>query len=362
MRRRTQGTTHHLGTCRLPGVGEPTQLREAHDGFGRPFGMLALARGAYQSVVLQSSLDGAEYQSPLLVGGWLDDCDRWLAALRNDTALAAVAFVVEPPIRAAALSAVGPAVLSAGEPSALSFRVALTFDGRARASSGRPREESAAVAIGARLPKLCAAVPTVRPAAVTPMSASELAAAVHVAYDPSVAAYVADAQPGRTSPLWRDVGPSSDREAWDHYRHDLSSSVTWALSASSASSLFPEVLADLAVGGKTTGLHVRTSILYRRATVSSAGPTGGETAALRRFGLIATVTAPLAEDPSATEPALEGMHSSCRRLLRRAYGAQASAFAAGLPLGLEPSEHLAYPRVMGPVARGRRKPWSAAAR
>ena len=65
-----------------------------------------------------------------------------------------------------------------------------------------------------------------------------------------------------------------------------------------------------------------------------------------RFGLIATATVLSAADLDLAGVAMENMGNASRITLRPAYGCQASAFAATLPLGINLPSHLRVPQVI----------------
>jgi hypothetical protein len=65
-----------------------------------------------------------------------------------------------------------------------------------------------------------------------------------------------------------------------------------------------------------------------------------------RFGLIATATVLATSDLELAGVAMENMGNASRITLRPAYGCQASAFAATLPLGIVLPSHVRVPRAI----------------
>jgi hypothetical protein len=101
--------------------------------------------------------------------------------------------------------------------------------------------------------------------------------------------------------------------------------------------------AQFAASGKKFG-RARDAISKSSADKSAEEEAQG--AGLVRFGLIATATVLATSDLELAGVAMENMASASRITLRPAYGCQASAFAATLPLGLVLPSHLRVPQAI----------------
>jgi hypothetical protein len=101
--------------------------------------------------------------------------------------------------------------------------------------------------------------------------------------------------------------------------------------------------AQFAASGKKFG-RARDAISKTAADKSAEEEAQG--AGLVRFGLIATATVLAAADLDLAGVAMENMGNASRITLRPAYGCQASAFAATLPLGINLPSHLRVPQVV----------------
>lgn len=387
------------GTCQLPGLAASTRMYEAFDAYQRPFGLLHTRSVDDYAVVLQCDADGAALVDEDQVDTWVAYWGQWLSTLGNEPGLLAAAVSIETapdtgerlraeisgnlkPDAPALSRAVLAKVLDSYPVGAarISTRIALTFDAR---SGGGQRRDAAEMAteIGARLPALASGLSMTGAGTAYPMTAEQLAAAVRVAYDPSVAVLLdrarADGAPGLR---WSDAGPMATHEAWDHYRHDGAYSVSWAMADAPRGEVFASVLQRL-LSPHDDILRKRVTILYRphdpgtaariverdikdarfkaqqgakASARDSVALTAAEQSALEeatgagllRFGLLATATVDRADKLPLAAAAMDNLSASARLVLRRAYGAQAATFAAALPLGLVLPRHLRVPQAI----------------
>ncbi len=77
------------------------------------------------------------------------------------------------------------------------------------------------------------------------MTVAEVAAALRVAYDPSVAKLIEDiAHAGGRGQMGK-CRPGGTQEAWDHYRHDGATSVSWVMTEAPRGQVLSNVLANL---------------------------------------------------------------------------------------------------------------------
>ncbi|MFD7502276.1 SCO6880 family protein [Streptomyces sp. NPDC059850] len=388
------------GSCQLPGLASQSALLEARDGYGRPFAMITIPATGHHTVVLSCEADGAVLVDERQVDTWVAHWGQWLSALGSEPGLVAASVTVEtspdsgvrlqqemaanthaeaPDLATSMLGEV-LAAYPAGS-AQIATRVALTFSGTARPGSPRRSVEDMALHIGTRLPGLTAGLSMTGAGAAVPMTATELAEAVRVAYDPSVAALVDEARAtGGTGLTWDEAGPTATQEAWDHYRHDGAFSVTWAMTEAPQGEVFSNVLTALVQPNRDIA-RKRVTLLYRphsraegarvvqqdyknalfNAQQSQIGQARDDvevTAARRtteeqaqghgviRFGLLVTATVGSADELPAAASAVDNLAPAARIAVRRVHGSQAAAFAAALPLGLVLPLHTAVPQTV----------------
>ena len=194
---------------------------------------------------------------------------------------------------------------------------------------------------------------------------------VRVSYDPATQDTLeqADGQPWIE---WEDAGPVACEAGWDHYRHDSGVSRTWEMCDPPKSNVTSSTLARL-LGPLSDCDRKRVTVVFhvlppdktafmaeqnrqraanqvsqeKRASISAmsqinkANRQAIETnrgAAIVFFGMLVTATVRAGDDErmrleQATH-AVEGAAGSAKIDLRPCYGAQDTAFAASLPLGL----------------------------
>ncbi|MDQ2729251.1 MAG: hypothetical protein M3Y91_15645, partial [Actinomycetota bacterium] len=214
-----------------------------------------------------------------------------------------------------------------------------------------------------------------------PMTTAQLAAAVRVAYEPTVHALVEEAGAANAGIAWADAGPSAAQEAADHYWHDGATSVTWAMSQAPRGLVFSNVLAKLLAPHRDIS-RKRVTLLYRphdsarsaelverdrRDALFAAqgsgrkGPSArnlvsvqaaeqaareeARGAGLTRFGMLVTATVIDADRSRLrqVESTVDSLATTGRIVLRRLWGSQSAAFLACLPLGLVIPSHLKVP-------------------
>lgn len=388
------------GTCTLPGLAAASTLLEAQDSWGRTFAMLTIPRTNHHTVVLNCNADGASLVDAEQIDTWVAFWGGWLAQLAHEPRLVAASVSVEatpdsgerlrrevdehldpaaPPLSKQVLEEV---VMTYPVGSArLTTRIALTYSGVGGPGvPGRRRSvEDMAVDVGSRLPGLTSGLQMTGAGPARPLTAEELAEAIRIAYDPTVAALVDQARTkGGSGLTWDDVGPMAGEEAWDHYRHDGAFSITWAMSEAPRGEVHSNILSRL-VSPHSDIVRKRVTLLYRphdsataaglverdrkdalfkaqqkkvvqardNASIAAADQSAREEAAgagLVRFGLLATATVLDKADLAVASAAMDNLAASSRLRLRRVYGSQAAAFAAALPLGLVLPNHLKMPQ------------------
>jgi hypothetical protein len=242
-----------------------------------------------------------------------------------------------------------------------------------------------AVHIGQRLPGLTRSLGATGAGAARPMTTAELAAACRVAYDPEAVTDIEAATPASSGIAWADSGPAAAEEHWNHYVHDSGVSRSWFMGTAPAGHVFSNTLASLLAPHPDIS-RKRVTLVYRPHDPASAAKTverdrldaqfaasgkkfgrardavgkaaadksaeeEAQGAGLVRFGLIATATVLKGTDLDGSNlelagVAMENMAAASRIQLRPAFGCQASAFAATLPLGLVLPSHLRVPQAV----------------
>ncbi len=373
---------------------------EARDAYGRPFALLCHPWVSQVSVVLTTAPDGAALVDTDQVDNWVAHWGAWLAALGNEPGLMGASVIVDaapdPGTRlrhevlghrsseATALSKTVMEQVIGSYPAgsaAITCRVALTWSMASRTQTGKKRSvNEMALDIGHRLPSLTASLAATGAGPSRPLTTDEIAAAVRVAYEPSLAAAVEDVGPAHAGVEWPDAGPSAAQEAWDHYRHDGAVSVSWMMSEAPRGHVFSSVLSGLLaphpdIARKRvallyrpydTGAAVRVVEADRRdAAFAASGRRIGRArdalsvqaaeksaeeeavgAGVVRFAMVVTATVMSPEQVPMAASVVDTLGTTSRIRLRRAYGCQAGTFAVGLPLGLVSSAHLRVPQAL----------------
>ncbi|MEU9546908.1 SCO6880 family protein [Streptomyces mirabilis] len=389
-----------FGSCQLPGLAAESTLTEARDGYGRPFAVITIPATGHHTVVISCDADGAALVDEQQVDIWVAHWGQWLSALGAEPGLVAASVTVEtapdsgvrlqqeimanavedsPDLARSMLREV-LAAYPAGS-AQIATRIALTYSGAAREGAPRRSAEDMALHIGTRLPGLTAGLSMTGAGTAVPMTATELAEAVRVAYDPTVASLVEESRASGGSGLtWDQAGPMAAQEAWDHYRHDGVFSVTWAMTEAPQGEVFSNVLTGLVQPNRDIA-RKRVTLLYRphsraegarvvqqdyknalfnaqQSQIGQARDDAELTAARRtteeqaqghgviRFGLLITATVNSADALTTAAAAIDNLAPAARIAVRPVYGSQASAFAAALPLGLVLPLHTALPQTV----------------
>jgi hypothetical protein len=389
-----------FGTCQLPGLAAESTLTEAQDGYGRPFAVITVPSTGHHTVVISCDADGAALVDEQQVDIWVAHWGQWLSVLGAEPGLVAASVTVEtapdsgvrlqqeiaanavdesPELARLMLREV-LAAYPAGS-AQIATRIALTYSGAAREGAPRRSAEDMALHIGTRLPGLTAGLSMTGAGTAVPMTATELAEAVRVAYDPTVAPLVEESRASGGSGLtWNQAGPMAAQEAWDHYRHDGVFSVTWAMTEAPQGEVFSNVLTGLVQPNRDIA-RKRVTLLYRPHTraegarvvqqdyknalfnaqqsqIGQARDDAELTAARRtteeqaqghgviRFGLLITATVNSADALTTAAAAIDNLAPAARIAVRPVYGSQAAAFAAALPLGLVLPLHTALPQTV----------------
>jgi hypothetical protein len=196
------------------------------------------------------------------------------------------------------------------------------------------------------------------------------------AFDPAITAWSGHDDMAVEDLSWRDAGPIRTEPNFDVYRHDSGFSVTWAFAEPPAGVVRQHILLPLV----TPGRYIRRfSLVYRPYRAGEAGrivereiqagtlrrawnqkTKKDETqreyddrvrarraaqeeslgAGLGRFTMYVTTTTRNESTLAAACADVEQRYGAAKLRFRRARGAQASAFAAGLGVGIEPTSGL----------------------
>jgi len=384
------------GTFELPGLAAASTLSEGRDSYERPFALLHVPATGHYTVVLATEPDGASLVDLEQIDLWVARWGEWLASLGDEPGVIAASVTVETApdtgtrLRSEVAGQVDPhapalarAVLTeivdsypAGSATVNAW-VALTFSASSRGQ--RKRREEMARDLATRLPGLTQRLHGTGAGAVRPVSAQRLCEIVRTAYEPQTGRLIDDAHAAGSIPelSWSDVGPSAAEASWGRYRHDGAVSVSWAMSSAPRGEVHSSVLLKLLSPHRDVA-RKRVTVLYRildagvaarlveadlrnadfrvaSAQRPSARALSEQRAAhataqeeargagLVDYGMIVTATV---SDPAGladAEAAIDNLAATARISLRRVYGSQDSAFAAGLPLGLVLPAHLKVP-------------------
>lgn len=388
------------GACRLPGVAAATELSSQTDMHGRPFGLIHWPHADLYSVVLQTSPAGFagldKRQRDTYVAHWA----AWLAQLNTVEEIVGAAVVVETVPdsgqrleramkrgRAEDVPAFAEVVEEQirethriGSPT-LTCRLTLTLTARVDedgASVVRPGQEMAEQ-IADLLPGWTASLGTTGAGTgVRPCTAQEITDLTRVAFDPSVAEAVEEAQLAAaagegegTGLVWSEAGPLFHDPQPDVYEHEATLSRTWQMKTPPRGVFFDTTLRRMLEPHKDIA-RKRVAILYRaetpeasanaadadvrkaifRATQGKRAKAAAEVeleaarqtarqeaqgSPLVRVGMVVTVSA---FEKDALRRASRAVQSSlaaqARITLRIPRGSQDMAFLTGLPLGLVP--------------------------
>jgi hypothetical protein len=384
---------------KLPGVLAATQLLDSHDAYDRPFVVISRPSSGHYTIVLRCAADGVGLVDDEIVDSWVAHWGGFLASLGHEAGLRGATVVVDtapdpgqrlraqvrrtrsphaPPLAENVMNQIVQSYPAAS--SANIAYVALTYSGPALARGGSKATAEILAELSRRLPGIIGALTESGAGTVEPVTAVELCEVVRAAYDPAVQPVIDEARlsVGGSGLTWGDVGPAGAQEAWDRYRHDSGTSVTWEWAEAPRVNVHAEVMHSL-VAPHRSFARKRVALMFRphdpasaarlveadlntasfmadsgkkRAsarqlkTVKAAQKRAAEEAegaGLVRFAVMvtATVTDP-AQLPEAVSTT-ENLAAKARLRLRRAYGSQAAGFAATLPIGFLPWEHLVIP-------------------
>ncbi|MBN9748648.1 hypothetical protein DMP23_47570 [Amycolatopsis sp. A1MSW2902] len=406
-----QGLSGHVpdGECRLPGLAATTRLRTFRDVHGREFGLIVWPEQDLYTVVIEAFPSGFEGLDKATIDSYLAHWAAWLGRLNTVEEVAGAAVVVETVpdsgrrlLRAVRRGRVDNAprlsrgvtdqILDSyhvGTP-ATTVRLTVTLSAIAPGAADEPArsEQEMADLIGDLLPTWTGSLDmTGAGTGARPCTGQEITDYVRVAFDPSVAELVEEAQlrsgedgpgGGGTGIEWAQAGPISAWNHWEHYAHESAVSRTWQMKEPPRGVFFAQTLHHMLAPHKDIA-RKRVALLYRpespeaSATASErdvknarlkatqgryakAAASGDLEAAQRstrqvamgspliRVGMLVTVTVrDAAELARASRAVKTGLAGQARIALRLPKGAQDVSFLCSLPLGLVPQIALRAP-------------------
>ncbi|MDR1513928.1 MAG: hypothetical protein LBS56_10720, partial [Propionibacteriaceae bacterium] len=375
------------GTCQLPGIAARLSLAEHRDTFSAPFAVIhSKAQRSYTVVLASEPAGGAlrdQHEVDQLVANW----GWWLAQLgeAQDVLCAAVTVetqpdpgirlrrTIEPRLDPAApefaRAVVSELLGQTGVSNRVDAYVSITFKD-AGVSGKRRNPDEFGREIAARLPALMATLQETGAGPVRALDAAELCEVIRTAYDPASGVLFEEARAEGLAPpaRWSDAGPAAAEAGWDGYRHDGAWSRTWTMTIAPTGTVQSSVLTRLLAPHRDVD-RKRITLVYRPIdpgvaaavvehdkTAAQFGLTASRTAEARKqlavvkaakaadeeasgaglveFGMIVTATVTDPERKDMALAAMDTLPAMAKIRLRTAYGAQDSAFAAGLPLGV----------------------------
>ena len=383
------------GSYQLPGLAAPLRLSEHEDSYGRRFALLYCPHTTTYAVVIAAEPEGAALVDIDEIDNRVADWGAWLASLADEPGLQAASVTIETapdsgarlrrevagrmdpdaPSFAQAVLADTLATYPAGSSTVRAY-IAITFSAASRVDGKKRSDEEMGRDLAARLPGLTGRLEATGAGAARPMPAQRLCEVVRTAYEPAAAntieAAYSDGEPIELD--WTEVGPSAADASWGSYRHDDAWSVSWAMTEAPRGHFQEGVLnrllrphADIARkrvtllyrpidSARAAGMveadarnaefrvngskkpSARDMLAMRHAAATAAEEAAG--AGLVNVGMIVTATVTNAGALPQARATVDSLSATARLRLRPVYGAQDSAFAAALPLGLILPRHL----------------------
>lgn len=391
---RAGGLTDHSRVWDLPGVMAPTQLLSAPDDRGGTFGLVWNRRTGHLTATLCCAAASTWLVDHRDADGWVDNWHSWLASLGYLPTVRAVAVTVDTAPEAGTtlqdgvLSRLAPTApadtrrlmreLVARSPAVsadIDTRVSITFD-PAASPHRHPGVEEFAAEVSRQLSGLESALSSCGVAVLGRARAAELVGVVRTAFDPADRGEVdralaaVDAREQDALLTWGNAGPAGAHEGWDSYRHDSGTSVSWGWHEAPRQQVTSGVLARLLSPGR---FAKRVTLVYRpmsageaarlleaqvnaaafrdayrraqkrdesardtadRLRAQRAAAEEAQGAGVVLLSLHVTVTVLDGDQLAEAVADVESRADQSKIRLRRLYGGQAAAFAAGLPGGL----------------------------
>lgn len=385
-----------LGKNRLPGLAARSELLEVQDAFGRHFCIIRSPAQRHYTVVLSANPDGNALVDQDQIDTWVGMWGNFLASVGDEARLVGFTVTIETaPDGGAMLSREVKMNLDDGAPEfARQYmqEVVDTFPEGAAATTawmaftyqmepGATKDQQEFIRFfQSRMTFLSTHLEGTGVGSVTPVTADELCEYIRISYDPAASSLVEDARAaGESLHLdWEETGPTAYDAEWDYFKHDSGVSVSWYMSQAPRGQVISRVLepllepidlverkrvtliyrpipsedaGDMVVNDSTSARYratkanadERAAMEFRQAKATEREEAEG--AGLVRFGMIVTATTRREDKLDEMVTAVEARGRSSGRIrLRRAWATQASAFAAGLPLGVVLPEQISVRR------------------
>ncbi|OJF14496.1 SCO6880 family protein [Couchioplanes caeruleus] len=381
-------TGHH----QLPGILARSEVYTVETGRAGNLGVVVIPQSRHYTVTLRCSPEGRDLVDQSVIDHRVAHLAAWLDTLAREPGLVQAAVTVETtPDPGTQLAAEVATTTSPHAPdlarqvldevvrtypagaAMVETRVSLTYT----APPGRRTmsHEDICREVASRLPALHTGLSAAGAGGVQPMSPRGLAAVVRAAYDPAVALELAR-DPG-AAPPWDAAGPVATKESWDSYRHDSGVSRTWGMVEAPRGVTFSNTFSRLTDPDPQLK-RKRVTLLYRPYTPAEAvrlvesdkrdarfnaskkaRPSARDLADLEaaeqaaqeeaagagmvRFTLLVTATVDSVDELAHADRLIASRAAEARMVLRPMYGAQAAAFAAGLPAGVVLPTHATIP-------------------
>ena len=378
----------------LPGLAANATPYACQDALGRPFVMIHHPDVDHYVVVFLVDGEGVTLADQDQVDRWVADWGGFMKECGHETDIVGGQVVVETArdfggrLHAYVQARISPRASEygrqvmeeasdpAGSVSPMTRTwVTLTFMGSPSEGAPSRSVEEMAVAIGSRIPSICARLVQAGGADAVPVTETTVAKAVQVSYDPAIAEILDGmaSRRERQSFELQNAGPAGHVSEWEYFRHDSGKSVCWSMPIPPRGEIYSKTLMELMKPDPNCD-RKRVAFLYRPVPVAKAEDVAASdvenaskrSSATKRtreramnaleaamasareeargaglvnfgFAVAATVVDP-ARLPEA-KTSVEGRGRASRVLLRPTYGAHDTTFAATLPLGLVLSEY-----------------------
>lgn len=389
------------GRSPLPGIGAQLELTEWKDSWGRPFGLLYMPGKQHFTAVFTGEPDGGSLVDEHQVDMWVAHWGHWLATMGNEPGIVGASVTIEtapddgtrlrteieanldPDAPALARSVLQEVAETYPHGSAtVRAYIAITWSAQTRDGGHKRSVDEVAHDLATRLAFIGQQLSASGAGAIRPVSASEICELVRMAYDPASAPEIARSRAiGQPVPLeWADAGPVGADTHWDYYRHDSGVSRTWQMSQAPRGEVFQNVLQRLlepvpvitrkrvtlayrpidpgtaaalveqdrkAANIRMTSTHQPSlRVLGEKAAADATAREEARGAGLVNFSMYVTATVMDPADLPDATAAVENLAAGSRLFIRPVTGAQDSAFAAALPIGLVLPEYLALPKAL----------------
>ena len=386
--------TEHPRGSDLPGVLAPLRPLEIDDGRGGRHALLWHRGTGDLTAVLRCSPIGLDLADPDRADAWVASWGALLADLGYQPLVRHLAVTVDTaPTGGATVRDHVAAALDPGAPG-LSRRIMAELADLTPATTAEthtwvavcldptratPRPQdllAAAVEVGQRLPGIENQLAACGVAVLGRAGTGWLTGRIRAAFDPHARPVVPGEPDDRQALAWTEAGPVAASERWEHYRHEGGLSVTWGLREAPRQAVAAAVLAPLLAPGpfprrvtwlyhpypadqaasrvenEITSGQVRRAWAERtrrdetqrerddRGRAIQSAREEAEGAGLGRFTLYVTTTVLDDEHLPAAVADVEQRAGQAKLRLRRLRGAQAAGFAAGLGIGIDPTDLL----------------------